>query len=90
MAEALYLTPTRAQLLQDVRDGELYFEANEWWGVAGYKRTAAIGQLCQAGWATNEKATPETKRPGELVGRIYARLTDEGRSVLEEWESRNG
>jgi hypothetical protein len=87
MSQDLYPTPTRLNLLADIEhdDGHsvVYFEANEWWDDLGFKRTAAIGQVVGAGWVTNEKTTPETKRSGELAGRIYARLTDAGRSVLK-------
>lgn len=83
------LTPTRAALLRDIKDGHLYFEARHWWhNLNGQKRSVAVGQAVQAGWVTWEEIGKRTR--GQLAHRIYARLTDEGRSVLEEWESRNG
>ena len=84
----LHPTPTRLALLQDIAEGQLYFEAENWWDAHGYKRTAAVGQLTREGWTTWEKATAESKRPGELTGRIYARLTEVGERVLKEGDQR--
>jgi hypothetical protein len=82
----LYATPTRLKLLKAISEGRgrIYFEANHVWdGALGIKVTNRVLEMVGAGWITAEKVTPQTKRPGEFVGRAYYRLTELGESVLK-------
>jgi hypothetical protein len=82
----IFLTPTRAGLLQDIRDGDVHRDPHntnirydyrpQWWNF-----TARTLEAIAAGWAED----------GERSGNMWpVLLTAKGRSVLEEWESRNG
>lgn len=82
---SLYLTPTRAQLLQDIRDGHVRRDRLATWRRYEHietrrNLTARIAEVMVADWA-KDGPLPERLTASRLVV-----LTDAGRSVLEEWE----
>jgi hypothetical protein len=82
----LYATPTRLRLLKAISEGQgrIYFEANHVWdGAFGIKVTNRVLEMIGADWVVAEKVTPQSKRPGEHVGRTYYRLNTIGEQVLK-------
>lgn len=84
----LYATPVRVALLRaiDSGHGRIYYEPEDKAvrdKTVGNKVTARVFEMLQREWISAEPVTAATKRPGELAGRTYYRITDVGRSVLK-------
>lgn len=89
MTSPLYPTPTRKALLRAIAEGNgrIYFEAGDVWdGAVSWRVTERMKELINAGWVYAMPVDGD-KGPGELGFRIYYRLTEEGRRIIQRGQS---